>query len=73
MQKSGNRLYKLGEFHLEVPVKVIDAIKEWNTLTSKNTAEYDLRFVRVLVLLCAQVSKVTKDEIMEFVRGMNFS
>lgn len=66
-------MHKLGEFQLEVPPKVIDAIKQVNTQSDKNTTEYDVGFIKVVLSLCFQPSEqimnVTEHEIMEFVRG----
>lgn len=69
LQKNGNRLYKLGEFHLEVPARVLGTIKEWNTRSDRNTPKYDGRLIQVLLLLCMEIENVTENDIIEFVQG----
>lgn len=54
---------------MEVPANVINAFKEWNTKADRNTADYDTRMIRALLLLCTEIENVSQQEIAEFVLG----
>lgn len=63
----------LGKDQITVPDKVIERLREWNTIPEKSTREYDERAVIALLLVSASaddiIAKKISTDIKAFIKG----
>lgn len=63
----------LGAEHFEIPFKVIDKLKDWNTHTDKANEEYDRKLISALLLMCCSSNDLANyqvnNDVREFISG----
>lgn len=65
----------MGERRFKIPGDVVRTLCSWNNDPEKVMADFDKRFVHVLLLSLADVNQIANDkipiEVMEFIKGIN--
>lgn len=59
----------LGKDKFLVPIKVINALKEWNSPSTISSIEYDKRATIALLLMCVSSEDLANDKVSDDVKN----